>query len=58
MGKPIAPYTAIARKPSICNLSLLATAVHIPMAVMLKITLHDSAGELRFRLDVYKRQHT
>jgi hypothetical protein len=29
----------------------LATVVQIVFAVMLKITLHDSAGELRFRLE-------
>jgi ABC-type transporter Mla MlaB component len=29
----------------------LATFVHLQQAAMLKITLHDSAGELRFRLE-------
>ena len=51
MGKTITPYTAIARTAFDLQLSLLATAVQIPMAVMLKITLHDSAEELRFRLE-------
>jgi anti-anti-sigma regulatory factor len=34
-----------------CGFGELAPAVHIVTAVMLKITLHDSAEELRFRLE-------
>jgi anti-anti-sigma regulatory factor len=52
MGTPaFAAYRHPHAVPLFCGAGELAPAVHIVNAVMLKITLHDSAGELRFRLE-------